>query len=376
MDNNRKKALSAALGQIEKQFGKGAIMRMGDSTDTRDIDVISTGSLGLDVALGIGGLPRGRVCEIYGPESSGKTTLTLQVVAECQKAGGTAAFVDAEHALDPTYAAKLGVNVDDLLISQPDTGDQALEITDMLVRSGGVDVIIVDSVAALTPKAEIEGDMGDSHVGLHARLMSQALRKLTSNIKRTNTLVIFINQIRMKIGVMFGSPETTTGGNALKFYSSVRLDIRRIGAVKKGDEIVGNETRVKVVKNKMAPPFRKTEFEILYGEGTSREGELIDFGVEHNLVDKAGAWYSYQGNRIGQGKENVRTFLRENPATADEIDNNLRNILLASSVPASPEADAPDEATAKDKSDGQAGSKSGKNGNKGNEEKKAELEEA
>ena len=363
MDNNRKKALTAALGQIEKQFGKGAIMRMGDSTDTRDIDVISTGSLGLDVALGIGGLPRGRICEIYGPESSGKTTLTLQVVAECQKAGGTAAFVDAEHALDPTYAAKLGVNVDDLLISQPDTGDQALEITDMLVRSGGVDVIIVDSVAALTPKAEIEGDMGDSHVGLHARLMSQALRKLTSNIKRTNTLVIFINQIRMKIGVMFGSPETTTGGNALKFYSSVRLDIRRIGAVKKGDEIVGNETRVKVVKNKMAPPFRKTEFEILYGEGTSREGELIDFGVQHNLVDKAGAWYSYQGNRIGQGKENVRTFLRENPATADEIDNNLRNILLA-------------PATAADESPEEAKEPSGKGGKKGNEEKKAELEEA
>ncbi len=356
MDNNRKKALSAALGQIEKQFGKGAIMRMGDSTDTRDIDVISTGSLGLDVALGIGGLPRGRVCEIYGPESSGKTTLTLQVVAQCQKAGGTAAFIDAEHALDPAYAAKLGVNVDDLLISQPDTGDQALEITDMLVRSGGVDVIVVDSVAALTPKAEIEGDMGDSHVGLHARLMSQALRKLTSNIKRTNTLVIFINQIRMKIGVMFGSPETTTGGNALKFYSSVRLDIRRIGAIKKADVIVGNETRVKVVKNKMAPPFRQTEFEILYGEGTSREGELIDLGVQHNLVDKAGAWYSYQGDRIGQGKENVRTFLVENPAIADEIDNNLRGILLSP-----PAAAAPDEK---------------KDGKKGSEEKKAELEEA
>lgn len=355
MDDNRKKALSAALGQIEKQFGKGAIMRMGDSTDTRDIDVISTGILGLDVALGIGGLPRGRVCEIYGPESSGKTTLTLQVVAECQKAGGTAAFVDAEHALDPTYAAKLGVNVDDLLISQPDTGDQALEITDMLVRSGGVDVIIVDSVAALTPKAEIEGDMGDSHVGLHARLMSQALRKLTSNIKRTNTLVIFINQIRMKIGVMFGSPETTTGGNALKFYSSVRLDIRRIGAVKKGDEIVGNETRVKVVKNKMAPPFRQTEFQILYGEGSSREGELIDHGVEHNLVDKAGAWYSYKGDRIGQGKENVRAYLKENPAVANEIDTNLRNLLLAPAKPSDEgQANAEKNADVSAKSDTQS----------------------
>jgi len=355
LDDNRKKALSAALGQIEKQFGKGAIMRMGDSTDTRDIDVISTGILGLDVALGIGGLPRGRVCEIYGPESSGKSTLTLQVVAECQKAGGTAAFVDAEHALDPTYAAKLGVNVDDLLISQPDTGDQALEITDMLVRSGGVDVIIVDSVAALTPKAEIEGDMGDSHVGLHARLMSQALRKLTSNIKRTNTLVIFINQIRMKIGVMFGSPETTTGGNALKFYSSVRLDIRRIGAVKKGDEIVGNETRVKVVKNKMAPPFRQTEFQILYGEGSSREGELIDHGVEHNLVDKAGAWYSYKGDRIGQGKENVRAYLKENPAVANEIDTNLRNLLLAPAKPSDEgQANAEKNADVSAKSDTQS----------------------
>ncbi len=329
MDDNRKKALSAALGQIEKQFGKGAIMRMGDDTANRDIDVISTGCLGLDVALGIGGLPRGRICEIYGPESSGKTTMTLQVVAACQKAGGTAAFVDAEHALDPEYARKLGVNVDDLLISQPDTGDQALEITDMLVRSSAVDIIVVDSVAALTPKAEIEGDMGDSHVGLHARLMSQALRKLTGNIKRTNTLVIFINQIRMKIGVMFGSPETTTGGNALKFYSSVRLDIRRIGAIKRADEIIGNETRVKVVKNKMAPPFRQTEFEILYGEGTSREGELIDLGVQNGLIDKAGAWYSYQGDRIGQGKENVRTWLKENPDTADQIDNNLRAMLLA-----------------------------------------------
>lgn len=329
MDDNRKKALTAALGQIEKQFGKGTVMRMGDATDTSGIEVISTGTLGLDVALGIGGLPRGRVCEIYGPESSGKTTLTLQVIAECQKMGGTAAFIDAEHALDPVYASKLGVNVDDLLISQPDTGDQALEITDMLVRSGGVDIIVVDSVAALTPKAEIEGDMGDSHVGLHARLMSQALRKLTGNIKRTNTLVIFINQIRMKIGVMFGSPETTTGGNALKFYSSVRLDIRRIGAIKRADEIVGNETRVKVVKNKMAPPFRQTEFEILYGEGTSREGELIDLGAKNGIVDKAGAWYSYNGDRIGQGKENVRQFLKENPEIANEIDTKLRDLLLA-----------------------------------------------
>ncbi|MFT5046695.1 MAG: recombination protein RecA, partial [Porticoccaceae bacterium] len=299
LDDNKKKALAAALGQIDKQFGKGTIMRMGDTSVNRDIDVISTGSLGLDLALGIGGLPRGRVVEIYGPESSGKTTMTLQVIAECQKAGGTAAFVDAEHALDPTYARKLGVDVDELLISQPDTGDQALEIVDMLVRSSAVDIIVVDSVAALTPKAEIEGDMGDSHVGLQARLMSQALRKLTGSIKRTNTLVIFINQIRMKIGVMFGSPETTSGGNALKFYCSVRLDIRRIGAIKRGDEIVGNETRVKVVKNKMAPPFKQTEFEILYGEGVSREGELIDLGVQNGLVDKAGAWYSYNGDRIG-----------------------------------------------------------------------------
>ena len=328
MDENKKKALAAALGQIEKQFGKGTIMRMGDDSVSRDIDVISTGSLGLDLALGIGGLPRGRVCEIYGPESSGKTTMTLQVIAECQKAGGTAAFVDAEHALDPVYARKLGVDVDELLISQPDTGDQALEIVDMLVRSSAVDIIVVDSVAALTPKAEIEGDMGDSHVGLQARLMSQALRKLTGNIKRTNTLVIFINQIRMKIGVMFGSPETTTGGNALKFYCSVRLDIRRIGAIKRGDEIVGNETRVKVVKNKMAPPFRQTEFEILYGEGVSREGELIDLGVQNGLIDKAGAWYSYNGDRIGQGKDKVRMHLIENPEIANEIDVKLREMLL------------------------------------------------
>jgi len=340
VDDNRKKALSAALGQIEKQFGKGAIMRMGDATDTRDIEVISTGTLGLDVALGIGGLPKGRICEIYGPESSGKTTLTLQVIAECQKNGGTAAFIDAEHALDPVYAAKLGVNVDDLLISQPDTGDQALEIVDMLVRSGGIDIIVVDSVAALTPKAEIEGDMGDSHVGLHARLMSQALRKLTGNIKRTNTSVVFINQIRMKIGVMFGSPETTTGGNALKFYSSVRLDIRRTGAIKRGDEIVGNETRVKVVKNKMAPPFRQTEFEILYGEGTSREGEIIDLGAKNGIIDKSGSWYSYNGDRIGQGKENVRQFLKENPDVADEIDQKLRSLLLVSAVVEEDETEA------------------------------------
>lgn len=328
MDDNKKKALAAALGQIEKQFGKGTIMRMGDDSVSRDIDVISTGSLGLDLALGIGGLPRGRVVEIYGPESSGKTTMTLQVIAECQKAGGTAAFVDAEHALDPVYARKLGVDVDELLISQPDTGDQALEIVDMLVRSSAVDIVVIDSVAALTPKAEIEGDMGDSHVGLQARLMSQALRKLTGNIKRTNTLVIFINQIRMKIGVMFGSPETTTGGNALKFYCSVRMDIRRIGAIKRGDEIVGNETRVKVVKNKMAPPFRQAEFEILYGEGVSREGELIDLGVQNGLVDKAGAWYSYNGDRIGQGKDNVRKYLIENPAIADDLDKKLRDMLL------------------------------------------------
>ena len=328
MDENRKKALVAALGQIERQFGKGAVMRLGDSTAARDIEVVSTGSLALDVALGIGGLPRGRVIEIYGPESSGKTTLTLQAIAECQKNGGTAAFVDAEHALDPAYAEKIGVNVDDLLVSQPDTGEQALEITDMLVRSGAVDVVVVDSVAALTPRAEIEGDMGDSHMGLQARLMSQALRKLTGNIKRSNTMVIFINQIRMKIGVMFGSPETTTGGNALKFYASVRLDIRRIGAIKKGDEILGNETRVKVVKNKLAPPFKKAEFEILYGVGISRLGELIDMGVEHDLVDKAGSWYSYNGERIGQGKENARAYLTENPEMANEIDEKLRAQLL------------------------------------------------
>jgi recombination protein RecA len=343
MDDNKRKALTSALSQIEKQFGKGAVMRLGDRADEA-IETVSTGSLGLDIALGIGGLPRGRVVEIYGPESSGKTTLTLQVIANCQKNGGTAAFVDAEHALDPTYAEKLGVNVADLLISQPDTGEQALEIADMLVRSGAVDVVVVDSVAALTPKAEIEGEMGDSHVGLHARLMSQALRKLTANIKKSNCLVIFINQIRMKIGVMFGSPETTTGGNALKFYASVRLDIRRIGAVKKGDEVIGSETRVKVVKNKVAPPFRQAEFEILYGEGTSREGEIIELGVAQNLIDKSGAWYSYKGDRIGQGKENVRQFLRDNPAIANEVDAELRVRLLTAGKGASPAAAASEEA--------------------------------
>ncbi len=327
MDDNKRKALASALGQIEKQFGKGAVMRMGDRVNEA-IETVSTGSLGLDIALGIGGLPRGRIVEIYGPESSGKTTLTLQAIAACQRNGGTAAFVDAEHALDPTYAEKLGVKVDDLLVSQPDTGEQALEIADMLVRSNAVDMVVVDSVAALTPKAEIEGEMGDSHVGLHARLMSQALRKLTANIKKSNCLVIFINQIRMKIGVMFGNPETTTGGNALKFYASVRLDIRRTGAVKKGEEVIGSETRVKVVKNKVAPPFRQAEFEILYGEGTSREGEIIELGVAQSLIDKSGAWYSYKGDRIGQGKENVRQFLKDNPAIADEIDRELRARLL------------------------------------------------
>ena len=328
MDDNRKKALAQALGQIEKQFGKGSVMRMGDGSGIRDIESISTGSIGLDVALGIGGLPKGRVVEIYGPESSGKTTLTLQVIAEAQKLGGTAAFVDAEHALDPGYAGKLGVNVDELLVSQPDTGEQALEITDMLVRSGAVDIVVIDSVAALTPKAEIEGEMGDSHMGLQARLMSQALRKLTGNIQRSNTMVVFINQIRMKIGVMFGSPETTTGGNALKFYSSVRLDIRRIGAIKKGDEVIGNQTRVKVVKNKVSPPFKQAEFEILYGEGISRMGEVIDLGVQHGIVDKAGSWYSYGDDRIGQGKENVREFLKNNPAMAEEIEGRIRTKLL------------------------------------------------
>ena len=328
MDDNRKKALSAALGQIEKQFGKGSVMRLGDATASYDVEAVSTGSLGLDIALGIGGLPRGRVVEIYGPESSGKTTLTLEVIAEIQRNGGTAAFVDAEHALDPAYAEKLGVNVNDLLVSQPDTGEQALEITDMLVRSGAVDVVVVDSVAALTPKAEIEGEMGELQVGLHARLMSQALRKLTGNIKRSNTIVIFINQIRLKIGVMFGNPETTTGGNALKFYSSVRLDIRRIGAIKNGEEVVGNQTRVKVVKNKVAPPFREAEFEIMYGEGISREGEIIELGANHSIIEKAGAWYSYKGERIGQGKENVREFLKKNPAIAKDIETQVRAKLL------------------------------------------------
>jgi recombination protein RecA len=332
MEDNRKKALSAALGQIEKQFGKGSVMRLGDAASTYDVEAVSTGSLGLDIALGVGGLPRGRVVEIYGPESSGKTTLTLQVVAEIQKNGGTAAFVDAEHALDPSYAAKLGVNIDELLVSQPDTGEQALEITDMLVRSGAVDVVVVDSVAALTPKAEIEGEMGELQVGLHARLMSQALRKLTGNIKRSNTIVIFINQIRMKIGVMFGSPETTTGGNALKFYSSVRLDIRRIGAIKNGEEVVGNLTRVKVVKNKVAPPFRETEFEIMYGLGISREGEIIELASANNIIEKSGAWYSYKGNRIGQGKDNVRTYLQQNKEVAREIEEQVRARLLPPKV--------------------------------------------
>lgn len=344
MDDHKRKALSAALGQIEKQFGKGSVMRMGDVNAARDVEVVSTGSLGLDVALGVGGLPRGRVVEIYGPESSGKTTLSLQAIAEAQKVGGTAAFIDAEHALDPTYAEKLGVQIDDLLVSQPDTGEQALEIVDMLVRSSAVDIVVVDSVAALTPKAEIEGEMGDSHMGLHARLMSQALRKLTANIKRSNTLVIFINQIRMKIGVMFGNPETTTGGNALKFYASVRLDIRRIGALKKGDEIIGNDTRVKVVKNKMAPPFKQVQFEILYGEGISREGELIDLGVKHDIVDKAGAWYSYNGDRIGQGKDNVRNFLKEHPEIAQDIEQQLR-VRLLDKAPAPVEAVEPLEST-------------------------------
>jgi recombination protein RecA len=328
VDENRKKALAAALSQIEKQFGKGSVMRLGDSPSIWDVESVPTGSLGLDIALGIGGLPRGRVVEIYGPESSGKTTLTLQVVAEIQKAGGTAAFVDAEHALDPSYAEKLGVNITELLVSQPDTGEQALEITDMLVRSGAVDIVVIDSVAALTPKAEIEGEMGDAQMGAHARLMSQALRKLTGNIKRSNTMVIFINQIRMKIGVMFGNPETTTGGNALKFYASVRLDIRRIGAIKNGDEVVGNQTRVKVVKNKVAPPFREAEFEIMYGKGISHEGEIIELGSNNNIIDKSGAWYSYKGERIGQGKDNTRAWLQANPKVAAEIEEQIRAKLL------------------------------------------------
>ncbi len=336
MDDNKSKALSAALSQIEKQFGKGAVMRLGETEIERDFEVISTGSLGLDLALGVGGLPRGRIVEIYGPESSGKTTLTLQVIAEMQKKGGVAAFIDAEHALDPVYAQKLGVNVTDLLISQPDTGEQALEIADMLVRSGSVDIVVVDSVAALTPRAEIEGEMGDSHVGLHARLMSQALRKLTGNIKRSNCLVVFINQIRLKIGVMFGNPETTTGGNALKFYASVRLDIRRVGSIKRGDEVVGSETRVKVVKNKVSPPFKVADFDILYGEGISREGEIIELGVLGKIVEKAGAWYSYQGEKIGQGKDNAREYLKEHPEIANEIENKIREssgIKMAVAVP-------------------------------------------
>ena len=329
MDDNRKKALSASLAQIERQFGKGSVMRLGDASTVADIAVIPTGSLGLDVALGVGGLPRGRVVEIYGPESSGKTTLSLQVIAQAQRMGGTAAFIDAEHALDAQYAGRLGVNLKELLVSQPDTGEQGLEIADALVRSGAVDVVVIDSVAALTPKAEIEGEMGDSHVGLHARLMSQALRKLTANINRFNTLVIFINQIRMKIGVSFGNPETTTGGNALKFYASVRLDIRRIGAVKKGEELVGNETRVKVVKNKVAPPFRQATFDILYNEGISREGELIDMGVALGLLEKAGAWYSYSGTRVGQGRDNVRNYLREHPEMAADLEAKIRSKALA-----------------------------------------------
>jgi recombination protein RecA len=328
MDENRKKALAAALSQIDKQFGKGTVMRLGETPASWDVETVSTGSLGLDIALGVGGLPRGRVTEVFGPEASGKTTLTLQVIAEVQRAGGVAAFVDAEHALDPSYAGKLGVNVDDLLVSQPDTGEQALEVTDMLVRSGAVDVVVIDSVAALTPKAEIEGEMGDVQMGLHARLMSQALRKLTGNIKRSNTMVIFINQIRMKIGVMFGNPETTTGGNALKFYSSVRLDIRRIGSLKNGEEVIGNLTRVKVVKNKVAPPFREAEFEIMYGVGISREGEIIELGVAEGIIDKSGSWYSYKGERIGQGKDNVRSFLQQNKAISREIEDQIRLKLL------------------------------------------------
>ncbi|MEH6500703.1 MAG: recombinase RecA [Pseudoalteromonas distincta] len=343
MDDNKKKALTAALSQIERQFGKGAVMRMGDH-ERMAIPSISTGSLGLDIALGLGGLPRGRVVEIYGPESSGKTTLTLSVIAQAQKQGATCAFVDAEHALDPEYAAKLGVNVDDLLVSQPDTGEQALEITDMLVRSNAVDVIIIDSVAALVPKAEIEGEMGDHHVGVQARLMSQALRKITGNIKNANCLVIFINQIRMKIGVMFGNPETTTGGNALKFYSSVRLDIRRTGAVKEGDEVVGSETRVKVVKNKVAPPFRQAEFQILYGSGIYHNAEIIDLGVQIGEIEKAGAWYSYKGSKIGQGKANAAKYMEENQAIADEIEKAIRDKLLPK--PANPKASAAAEASA------------------------------
>ncbi len=347
MDDNKSKALAAALSQIEKQFGKGSIMRMGEHDIMRDIQVVSTGSLGLDIALGVGGLPRGRVIEIYGPESSGKTTLTLQVIAEMQKLGGTAAFIDAEHALDPQYAQKLGVNVSELLISQPDNGEQALEIVDMLVRSAAVDIIVIDSVAALTPKAEIEGEMGDAQMGLHARLMSQALRKLTANISRSNTMVIFINQIRMKIGVMFGSPETTTGGNALKFYASVRLDIRRTGAIKNGDEVIGSETRVKVVKNKVAPPFKQAEFDILYGEGISREGEIVDLGVLHKFIEKSGAWYAYKGEKIGQGKDNARIYLKEHPAISIEIENKIREAVGVALISGGAETEAPKSAKSK-----------------------------
>jgi recombination protein RecA len=348
MDTNKAKALNMALGQIEKQFGKGSVMRLGDSGIAQPVEAISTGSLGLDIALGIGGLPRGRVVEIYGPESSGKTTLSLSVVAEAQKLGGAAAFIDAEHALDPLYAKKLGVNIDDLLVSQPDSGEQALEIADMLVRSGGVDIVVIDSVAALTPKAEIEGEMGDSHMGLQARLMSQALRKLTANIKRSNTLVVFINQIRMKIGVMFGNPETTTGGNALKFYASVRLDIRRIGAIKKGEEVIGSQTRVKVVKNKLAPPFRQCEFDIIYNEGISKEGELIDIGSENGIIEKTGAWYSFEKERIGQGKDNARQFLKDNPDIAAEIEKRIRaKAVVAAGGAAGGEGEA-EEATAEE----------------------------
>ncbi len=347
MDTNKTKALNMALGQIEKQFGKGSVMRLGDAGVVQQVEAVSTGSLGLDIALGIGGLPRGRVAEIYGPESSGKTTLSLSVIAQVQKLGGAAAFIDAEHALDPLYAKKLGVNIDDLLVSQPDSGEQALEIADMLVRSGGVDVVVIDSVAALTPKAEIEGEMGDSHMGLQARLMSQALRKLTANIKRSNTLVVFINQIRMKIGVMFGNPETTTGGNALKFYASVRLDIRRIGAIKKGEEVIGSQTRVKVVKNKVAPPFRQTEFDIIYNEGISKEGELIDIGSESGIVEKTGAWYSFNKERIGQGKDNVRQFLKDNPDIAAEIEKRIREKAVVATRSAGAEDEA-EEATAEE----------------------------
>jgi recombination protein RecA len=340
MDDNKVKALTAALSQIEKQFGKGSIMRLGESNMAQDIQAVSTGSLGLDIALGIGGLPRGRVVEIYGPESSGKTTLTLSVIAQMQRVGGTAAFIDAEHALDPQYAQKLGVNISELLISQPDNGEQALEIADMLVRSGSVDVVVIDSVAALVPKAEIEGEMGEPQMGLQARLMSQALRKLTANIKRSNTLVIFINQIRMKIGVMFGNPETTTGGNALKFYASVRIDIRRIGSIKKGDEVIGSETRAKVVKNKVAPPFRQADFDILYGEGISREGEIIELGVNHRIVEKSGAWYSYNGDRIGQGKDNAREYLKDHPEMAQEIESRVREAVGVPQVGAVAAAEA------------------------------------